>query len=902
MRIHLWEMSYDDKEVRNMYVASSSNGKLLIVLPEKVAQLPQECLLINQETGEKVSHEEIFIRGDTLQVQYRGLKKGSYSLQVNDVLTESGLFLSDTLLVTTSSYAEKGDVLISEYMADPTPAPTNKEYPEYLELYNRRDSIVKLDDCFLEKNTSQYSLSHITIPAHDYVVIALERDSSSFIASSFRSVPSMPSLNNSGFQINLRCSGGKMIDSIVYSPKDYSGDKRVGGWSLERTYLGKACYPLPVWQFSSHASGGTPGQSNSVSMPLEKLPPPELILKTKEDSCFSFSTNRPIDFSPSDWVTLTHNKKPALFHKQRISDTSFQICLQEKPDGFQDHHFFLSGIKDLCLKGFPPSSFLIKAKPSPVQLDKGDIIFSEYMADPTPSPTNKEYPEYLELYNRRDSIVKLDDCFLEKNTSQYSLSHITIPAHDYVVIALERDSSSFIASSFRSVPSMPSLNNSGFQINLRCSGGKMIDSIVYSPKDYSGDKRVGGWSLERTYLGKACYPLPVWQFSSHASGGTPGQSNSVSMPLEKLPPPELILKTREDSCFSFSTNRPIDFSSSDWVTLTHNKKPALFHKQRISDTSFRLCLNKKPANFQIHRFYLSGLKDKCRNAFPVFSFSQQMATPLPRMLIISEIMFAPSTLESEYIEIHNLSEHTLNLSETSIAGKKEDGSISHVRRLSDSTYMLPAQKSIVLHDGEWVGYGVIPEHLLALTSLPPLNNDSGHLVLLGKGNNILDETDYHARWHSLWLKDKGKGVSLERCINDNGGKERDDFGSWYSTSLNNGKRGTPGSFSRLSCLQLFDASYSLSIDIEPEYIELDRSNLPVLFHCQTAKEQLATFYLLNSEGILEKELFRNITLLGKSTLQWNNIEGITAGIYVLHVVIKDEIGIVKTINKALYFR
>ena len=79
------------------------------------------------------------------------------------------------------------------------------------------------------------------------------------------------------------------------------------------------------------------------------------------------------------------------------------------------------------------------------------------------------------------------------------------------------------------------------------------------------------------------------------------------------------------------------------------------------------------------------------------------------------------------------------------------------------------------------------EAIFSTTALPSMPDDRGHLVLLNRELNLIDEVSYNEEMHFPLLADK-EGISLEKVRPEISSTEKS---SWHSASESSGW-GTPG--------------------------------------------------------------------------------------------------------------
>ena len=152
----------------------------------------------------------------------------------------------------------------------------------------------------------------------------------------------------------------------------------------------------------------------------------------------------------------------------------------------------------------------------------GDVVITEIMADPLPSVKWEE--EYIELYNRTERFLDLQDWRLKVGERTLrlpagSVADCLIPG-EYRVLVLS------------------SLPNEGSSIQILNERGTLIHAVAYrSPPFAPGWKEEGGWSLESPDPDLLCNVSARWSYSCDPSGGTPGSRNCRSFKEADLSSP-----------------------------------------------------------------------------------------------------------------------------------------------------------------------------------------------------------------------------------------------------------------------------------------------------------------------------------------------------------------------------
>jgi hypothetical protein len=151
-----------------------------------------------------------------------------------------------------------------------------------------------------------------------------------------------------------------------------------------------------------------------------------------------------------------------------------------------------------------------------------DLVINEFMCSPDPSQ-----PEWVELFNRSDSLISLKNCSLGDSVEQNLITSedIDVPPGDYIIVTEN------IAEFYSAYPNAAcqviqpgewaTLNNTGDRIILRDSLGFILDQVAYT-KDWGQ-----GISWERADPEKDSFDSDNWWRSVDKVGATACQKNSL---------------------------------------------------------------------------------------------------------------------------------------------------------------------------------------------------------------------------------------------------------------------------------------------------------------------------------------------------------------------------------------
>ncbi|PTB96516.1 hypothetical protein C9994_06925 [Marivirga lumbricoides] len=216
--------------------------------------------------------ENVTLNRDSISLQFASnfISGTEYSLSVINLSDLSGNIMKDsiiTFLYFEVEEAEERDIVISEFFADPTPAMGLPE-AEFVELYNRSDKYISLENWKISDNTSSEGLlPEFILAPQQFVILTASSSLGDYQTFGQTISPSRwPALNNSGDSITIFSSKRKVIDALAYTSEWYQDEEKAeGGYSLELINPNLNCFDASNWIASESANGGTPGNINSVN-------------------------------------------------------------------------------------------------------------------------------------------------------------------------------------------------------------------------------------------------------------------------------------------------------------------------------------------------------------------------------------------------------------------------------------------------------------------------------------------------------------------------------------------------------------------------------------------------------------------------------------------------------------
>lgn len=415
----------------------------------------------------------------------------------------------------------------------------------------------------------------------------------------------------------------------------------------------------------------------------------------------------------------------------------------------------------------------------------GDVVFSEIMSDPTPVVALPAV-EWLELYNKTDSILHLEDCTLSSSAAIGTIVSGEIYPHDYTVLcSLESaDSLSAITDNITIVSHMPALRNDGDTIRLYNVQNMAIAEMHYRPQWHEQGKQGGGWSLEKRDVESIIDDRRNWSSSEDPTGGTPGTLNSINCTVRDGAVP-----------YVKSTGRVNDYSISVYFSKKMDTECDLMSMIEISGNELiSACFADNRSD--ILNIYISdplscdystdiSLSDFiCYEGIGLQDTVIMVGKPTEcgyMDVVINELMPYVSKGKDKFMEIYNNSEKFFELSDLQLCNHTENDSLKNIKSIVGSSCLFAPHSYAVISTGD-----SIPENLLGTshsavyiqTSFPSFASANGDIAICTKDSTVIDRVIYNQKWHHSLLRDM-HNVSLER-ISPTGNSNSSD--NWQSSS------------------------------------------------------------------------------------------------------------------------
>jgi hypothetical protein len=815
----------------------------------------------------------------------------TYNLSVVNVEDFSGnAIINQNTNFTTSitiSYTY-GDVVINEILADPAPQ-IGLPDAEFIELYNNTNTSINIGGWFYRDGSSTIQLPSYDLGVNKYVILCDEDDTALFNGfGDVLDLSTWPTLNNSGDRLGLRDAMHNLIDSVDYQDTWYQdASKSSGGWSLERINPLAPCSDANNWKASVNVDGGTPGVQNSIfnNQPNNVIPivqsfsilgtdQIELIFSKSLDTNGISSTNFSIDNGLSvvgidilSLTTLVVEVNPAMNNTDiyNLVINSIEDC-------------YGNVMSDTTLKvaiGRVASSF--------------DLVFTEIY--PNPNPINIAIPdaEFVEIYNRSQDPIMLGGISFSDRSTVVNLPNEVIFPGEYAILVED-----IVVQDFQkfgrviSLPSWPSLNNSGDLISLQ-TAIDTIDMVLYSDSWYeNADKKSTGWSLELINPEVLCLGAHNWTGSQAEGQATPAQKNSVfdntytvdlniesasTLQLNKI---ELVFSKNLDLNTVIPSNFIIDHSISVISAQVNNETLNVIE----------LVVSPQLGVGTIYNITVSNILD-CSGASLT---NNVVEVKLPRFqdVLINEVLFSPNTGGSDFVELYNRTNQDIDLKNWSLLYYNNAGDSAY-KLITSSTYILKPQQFVVLtEDSANIKYEYpnnMPGSFLE-TDLPTYSNSDGDVAVLNQMGLLNDQFMYNENMH-FELLNTTKGVSLERINYLTGTNTGNNWHSAASTA----DFATPGF---TNSQYLMSGSGSGSVSITPKTFSPNNDGykdvLSITYQFNT-EGYVATVSIHNAEGQLINTLINNQTVGIDGAFQWDgtndNGELMPTGMYIVMMRVFD---------------
>lgn len=457
--------------------------------------------------------------------------------------TRADKFFFDNVLITGDPFEPPQppsfrDVVISEFMADPSP---RQELPEveYIELYNRSGRPFSMTGWSISDGSSNAELPAAEIQHNEYVILC----SSNAVAELARygkvfGLTGFPALNNTGDAIILRHNHHTLIDSVLFSDAWYKDERKAeGGWSLEKIDLENTCGEEDNWEASIDPRGGTPGSANAVTASKPDVQGPTLTAVFVEDERkLIVSFNEKL---AAELPQITDFKIEPMVAIENIQFAStdlrtLALTLSEALEKNTAYQLTVINVFDCAGNGIAPepNAGLFAIPDVPLA---GDILINEILFNPRPGGV--DFVEVVNVSSKFVDLTKLLLCNVENdlpiNQQMITATPVILKPGEYLALTedksiLKSDYNQTVEAYTREVKTLPALNDDKGTIAIITTEGTFLDMFSYTKDLHSPFlENDEGVSLERISLGQPTQDANNWKSAStHSNYATPGYVNS----------------------------------------------------------------------------------------------------------------------------------------------------------------------------------------------------------------------------------------------------------------------------------------------------------------------------------------------------------------------------------------
>lgn len=464
----------------------------------------------------------------------------TYTVSATNVADIAGNVSSASMVTFTyieTAIAVAFDILINEFMADPTPQ-IGLPDAEYVELFNNTDKTFQLSDYTIASGGTPVTLPEYLFMPGTYVLLTKVDDAALFQAfGATLGVEGLPTLTNTTDEILIAENNGNVIHRVVYTLDTYQDNaKEGGGYSIELINPEEACKGQANYRATENISGGSPGVVNSVlSNDADMLAPTLDGLFTIDNSTLLLTYSEPLTkFSAEENLNYIISDNLSVVGAQlQAENNEVLITLSETIVEGQIYALQYENIADCLGNASMRSDSIFFALPQTPQA--GDLIINEILFNPFTGGV-----DYVELYNNSDLVINLADLNLANlspdvnQSERIGVDHLMFPA---TYACITSDKSDIVARYAPIEPSrifenaLPRLDDASGNISITSFQGSVLDII--ESFDYDEDLHSGfladdnGVSLERISFNISAGDNSNWASGVQATGfGTPGYQNA----------------------------------------------------------------------------------------------------------------------------------------------------------------------------------------------------------------------------------------------------------------------------------------------------------------------------------------------------------------------------------------
>jgi hypothetical protein len=405
------------------------------------------------------------------------------------------------------------------------------------------------------------------------------------------------------------------------------------------------------------------------------------------------------------------------------------------------------------------------------------VVVNEIMFAP-----NSPEPEWIELYNNYSDTVDLNEWDISNRYSStkhiITNQNIPLPPGDYCI--LTKDINLFtaihpdISATIIQISSLPTyfLNNTGDAVVLFDNRGAIMDSVYYYPSwsDSAGN------SLERIESKFNSNDSTNWGTSKDSLGSTPGFQNYLTpleynlsianaYPVDSTTIRVVVQNAGHQTAQNFSVSLYFDsnndslVNSSELIDSREISSPLIFKDSLIIDFKW----NNPPSGERMLISVIDYDPDIRLSDNTIFFEIKNRFQK--NTIVINEIMYQPKTGDTEYIELFNPGNDSIDICDWRITDFR-DTIFSAKYVISNSSFVIGSEEYLLvafdlsiynrfsyLRDSNY--------KIIIKDGCLSLNNDGDNIILTDLTGEIIDSVHYFPSWHNPDIEDV-EGRSLER--------------------------------------------------------------------------------------------------------------------------------------------
>lgn len=613
-----------------------------------------------------------------------------------------------------------------------------------------------------------------------------------------------------------------------------------------------------------------PIANNTLSLTFD-----EPLERSTAQSLSNYQVNNGIGFPTQAVLTLNPRVVELVFATNFVNRQAYNLTLQFIED--------LSG--NAMPRTIVPFSYFVPSL--------GDVIINEIFPDPTPVVGLPEQ-EFVELFNRTNLPIDLSGWTFKDPGATAILPSFVLQAGAHVILCPQSVVSQF--QGFGPVIGLspwPTLNNSGDELTITNDLNETIDVVAYSDTWYrSTSKRDGGWTLERIDPDNFCSQADNWIASVDASGGTPGRQNSVFGANPDTTPPAIssfTLISNNQVRLVFSERlEPISVTTAQFNINLGIGMPSAAVLEPSGRREVTLTFANNFVIGVVYNLTITAIADCAGNPMSSNTISLGIPEPiLPNDIVINELLAAPRTGSSRFLEIYNRSNKIIDLQFLNIAIANANNEIDRTYTIINTPHLMkPGTYRVITNNSANIlsNYQVPnPQDILQITTFPTYPAAGGRAVIHLRDSlqTRIDQFNYNENMHFRLIDDR-RGISLER-IDPN--QPTNNASNWFSAAATVGYATPTYENSQRNNLQL----ETDKLTIEPSTFSPNGdgyNDLLFIKYNLGVPGFVGTCQVYDASGRLVKTLFRSETLAPNGVYTWDGVmeNGIKAriGAYILY--------------------